>query len=118
MSDKSVIFKEFFIDNDINRFRCFINKYFGYYYDQLLIIANFLNDNIKCVNKIVIDKDFDCSGFVLQIEFNYNSYGFRYSLNWLNNKDGINIFCREVLNALQIVFLKDKFYAPGVKDEI
>lgn len=122
MSDKSEIFKEFFITNDINSFRCYINKYFDYYFDEMLIIANFLNDTIKRVDKIVIDKDFDSSGFVIHIEFNYNSYGFRYSLGWLSKEDGAIKFCREVLRALKIVFLDDKFYAhcgKGLnKDEI
>ena len=116
MSDKSEIFKEFFVTNDINSFRCYINKYFDYYFDEMLIVANFLNDTIKRVDKIVFDKDFDSSGFVMHIEFNYNSYGFRYSLGYLDMRDGANTFCKEVLRALQIVFLDDKFYAQRGKE--
>lgn len=84
-----------------------IDKSFARYNKIIIKFAELLNDEVKNINRITIDKGFISSEFILHILMGKEVYNFSCIIDLFNDEECL---ARHIIDGLLIGFLNEKFY--------
>lgn len=103
LMNKKCFYNEFSIKN----VEIFIDKSFDFYNKKIIKFVELLNDEVKNINRIIIDRGFISSEFILHLFIREEVYNFSCSINFFNDE---KCLVHNILDGLLIGFLNKNFY--------